>query len=63
MTTSSVNSPSWLNPAQQLLEFLNALPSPFREQLLYRLYGFFYDEIYQCFLIVWTQQKRVPSEC
>jgi hypothetical protein len=50
MTTSSVNSPSWLNPAQQLLEFLNALPSPFREQLLYRLYGFFYDEIYQCFL-------------
>jgi hypothetical protein len=50
MTTSSVNSSSWLNPAQQLLEFLNALPSPFREQLLYRLYGFFYDEIYHCFL-------------
>ena len=28
-------------PAQQLHDFLNGLPPPFREQLLYRLYAFF----------------------
>ena len=46
MTTSHADSSSSLTPSQQLHTFLNELPSPFREQLLYRLYAFFWDEIF-----------------
>jgi hypothetical protein len=46
MTTSHADSSSSLTPSQRLHKFLNELPSPFREQLLYRLYAFFWDEVF-----------------
>ena len=45
MMTNDVHSSS---PAQDLRKFLNELPSPFRQQLLFRLYMFFQDEVELC---------------
>jgi hypothetical protein len=46
MTSESDSLLSQLHPAEHLYGFLNKQPSPFREQLLYRLYTFFEKEIF-----------------
>jgi hypothetical protein len=45
MTTGESNSSSSPSQAKLIHTFLKELPSPFREQLLVRLYGFFEGEI------------------
>ncbi len=49
---------SSLKPAQQLYAFLNELPSPFREQLLYRLYVFFGDVGRLCWCVSAFRTRR-----
>ena len=45
MTIGYLDSSSSLTPAQRVHKFLKELPSPFREQLLYRLYAFFESDV------------------
>ena len=57
MTKSDAASKS--TPAQQIHDFLKGLPSPFKEQLLYRLYAFFEGDVITAYAIEMEPEKAL----